>query len=401
METKTLLFDVNHPFNDLLKPYRFKIYYGGRGSGKSWTLCEALIRMTQCACIRVLCVRQYQNSIQESVYKLLCDTITRLGFDNDFYITKNQITSKTGSTFIFKGIATEPLSIKSLEGVDIAYVEEAQNVTEESWTILLPTIRKEGSEIWVSFNTGSEQDYTYQYFVTNQPPNSIVHLVNYDQNPFFPETLRDEMEYCKETDHDKYLNIWEGKPLKLSETVIFKNKFTIEEFTTPPKVDYRHGLDHGYTDTAACIRCYVVEDLLYIDAETGGSGVELDELPDVLYKIDTLPRWPIYAESADPKANQFLKRRGFNIKPVKKGPNSILDGISYLKSFRRIFIHPRCTNIITEFKNYSWKRDRISREIIPVPEDCNNHYIDALRYALEDYALKSVTMSQFKNFIGK
>ena len=202
------ILDLDSPFHDLLKPYRFKTLYGGRASMKSWSVAEALVRIAQCANVRILCVRMTQNSIADSVHKLLCDTIERLGFSSDFEITKVGITSKTGSTFFFKGIQHDAVNLKSLEGIDICWAEESATISEEGWRILLPTIRKEGSEIWQTFNTGNETDYTYQQFVLNPPPNSIVHLVNYDSNPFLPDTIKAEIEYCKEQDYELYKHIW-------------------------------------------------------------------------------------------------------------------------------------------------------------------------------------------------
>ena len=183
---------------------RYKVAYGGRGSGKSYGYADACLLKALQKKIRVLCARQLQTSIKDSVHKLLCDRISAHGLDEWFEITQQAIRCKNGSEFIFKGIQNNVQEIKSMEGIDICWVEEAQSVSEESWEILIPTIRKEGSEIWVSFNPDREEDSTYQRFVVNPPRDCKSVLINYMDNPWFPEVLRREMEYCKEVDYGKY-----------------------------------------------------------------------------------------------------------------------------------------------------------------------------------------------------
>ena len=386
------LLDPSSPFHDLLKPYRFKTYYGGRSSAKSWSMAEALIRIAQCAKVRILCVRMTQNSIADSVHKLLCDTIERLGFSSDFEITKVGITSKTGSAFFFKGIQHDAVNLKSIESVDICWAEESATISEEGWRILIPTIRKEGSEIWQTFNTGNETDYTYQAFVVNPPPGSIVHHVNYDQNPHLPQTILNEIEYCKANDYQMYEHIWLGKPLKLSDAVIFKNCFSVREFNTPDTVNFLFALDFGYAaDPLAMTRCYVHEDILYIDREVYEYGVEIDQYGPHIDKLCEKKYWKIYADSANPGNISLLKRQGYNIEGVKKWPGSVEDGISHIKSYKEVVIHPRCTNTIMEFSNYSWKVDKLSGDIQPIPVDKSNHIADCVRYALSKYILNNKT----------
>ena len=196
----------------LSKKARYIVAYGGRGSGKSWTAARCLVLLALQSKVRILCTRQLQTSIKDSVHKLLSDSIQALGLNEFFDITRDAIRCKNNdSKFIFKGIQNNINEIKSIEGIDDCWVEEAQSVSTESWEILIPTIRKEGSEIWVTFNPDREEDATYQRFIVNSPPSSLIQLVNYNDNPWFTDVLRKEMEYCKEVDQGKYEHIWLGK----------------------------------------------------------------------------------------------------------------------------------------------------------------------------------------------
>lgn len=204
--------EIPECFDFLFSPSRYKVAYGGRGAAKSWSYADALLIHTVQKPTRVLCAREIQNSIKESVHKLLSDRIESLGLSDCFDVTDASIRCQNGSEFIFKGLLRNVMEIKSLEGVDICWVEEAHNVSKESWDILLPTIRKQGSEIWISFNTQYEDDETYQRFVANPPPNAVVRLINWSDNPYFPQTLNEERLNCLARDPVNYPNIWEGKP---------------------------------------------------------------------------------------------------------------------------------------------------------------------------------------------
>ncbi|MCK3654236.1 terminase [Pasteurellaceae bacterium Macca] len=214
---------INPIFRPFTESHRYKISYGGRGSGKSWTVARLLIEIARRMDARFLCARELQNSISDSVIQLLADTIERNGYQAEFDVQKNKIYHlRTGATFLFYGIKNNPTKIKSLEGVDICWVEEGENVSKESWDILIPTIRKESSEIWVTFNPKNILDDTYQRFVVNPPTDCILLKVNYDQNPYFPETLRLEMEECKERDYELYRHIWLGEPVADSDQAVIK-----------------------------------------------------------------------------------------------------------------------------------------------------------------------------------
>lgn len=372
---------------------RYKVAYGGRGSGKSWTAARCLILFAIQRKIRVLCTRQLQTSIKDSVHKLLCDSIYSLELESFFDITRDSIRCHNGSEFIFKGLQNQTNEIKSIEGIDIAWVEEAQSVSEDSWNILIPTIRKENSEIWVTFNPDREEDATYQKFVVNPPPDSIVQLVNYYDNAWFPEVLRKEMEYCKEVDYGKYEHIWLGKTVVDTEAQVYHGKFELQEFETPQNTIFFYGADWGFAnDPTAVVRCFIKEQCLYIDYESGGVGVEFEELPALFDKIPDIRRWEIRADSARPETISYMSRQQFKIKACPKWKGSVEDGIEYIRSFRKIYVHPRCKHTYEEFKFYSYKQDKNTGDILPVVLDKDNHYMDALRYALNPYIQKNVSI---------
>lgn len=220
-----------------LQPHRTKVAYGGRGGGKSRTVAGMLVALGANTPLRILCARETQKSINDSVHKLLCDQIEAYGLQRHYRITQTSIVGvnpdngrETGTEFMFHGIRHNIANLKSVEAVDIAWIEEGQSVSKESWETLIPTIRKDNAmifgrptkaEIWVTFNPYMEEDETYQRFIVNTPPNTLLVKINYHDNPWFPEVLRDEMEHLKRTDYDAYLNIWEGNCRRAMEGAIY------------------------------------------------------------------------------------------------------------------------------------------------------------------------------------
>jgi phage terminase large subunit len=221
------------PLECLFTPKRYKVLYGGRGAGRSWGCARALLIKGTQAPLRVLCAREFQKSIAESVHKLLSDHIMELGLGNFYDILKTEITGKNGTIFTFAGIKNNVRQIKSYEGIDVCWVEEANNVSKSSWEILIPTVRKNGSEIWLTFNPELETDYTYQRFVVDEgaknnqfteTPRSFVVKMTYEDNPWLPPSLLEEMLYMKEHDYDAYLNIWMGFTRQTLEGAIYANE---------------------------------------------------------------------------------------------------------------------------------------------------------------------------------
>lgn len=372
---------------------RYKVAYGGRGSSKSWSFGRALIILAVSRKVRILCARQVQASIKDSVYKLLCDTIDNLGLTSLFHITRDSIRCCNGSEFFFKGIQNNVNEIKSMEGIDYCWVEEAQNVSQESWDILIPTIRKEGSEIWVTFNPDREEDATYRMFVVNPPDDCISIQMNYDQNPWFPDTLRREMEYCKRVDYGKYEHVWLGKTVINTEAQVYNGKFEMKDFETPDGIELYYGADWGFAqDPTALVRCFIKDRCLWIDYESGGVGVDFEEIPTLFDVVPDARKWEIRADCARPETISYVKRQGFRISACPKWKGSVEDGIAYIRGFERIYIHPRCPKTYNEFKFYSYKQDRVSGDVLPIVLDKDNHFLDALRYALNPYIQKNVSI---------
>jgi phage terminase large subunit len=315
----------------------------------------------------------------------LSDQITALGLDGFYTVKQREITGVNGTLFLFEGLHRNVHKIKSLEGIDVCWVEEATKVTEESWEVLIPTIRKDGSEIWVTFNPDQEEDPVYERFVTNPPPSALVREVSWRDNPWFPATLRAEMEWDRQVDHDKYQHIWEGHCRSFSEAQVFHGKWRTDTFEAPEGVTFYYGADWGFSqDPTALVRCYIHDGVLYIDHEAYGVGVDIDDTPELFAKVPDADKWPITADSARPETISYMQQHGFpRMRRAKKGKGSVEDGVSFLRGFKEIVIHERCKHTADEFKLYSYKRDKLTGDILPVIEDKHNHAIDALRYAVE------------------
>ncbi len=214
-------------YKDLFNPqYRYKCWYGGRGGAKSESIARALLVIASSKKCRILCTREIQNSIKDSVYKLLADLIELYELPG-FRVLKDSISHANGSEFIFKGLYNNIQSIKSVQDINICWVEEAQTISKESLNVLLPTIRAKGSEIWFSFNRLEDDDPIWTELCENPDGKTLVKQVNYDANPFFPEVLEDERLRCQKFKPDDYMHIWLGEPEKQAGGLVVKN-FTDE-----------------------------------------------------------------------------------------------------------------------------------------------------------------------------
>jgi len=366
-------------------PCRYKGVHGGRGSGKSTQLARAALYRAVQNPIRILCTREYQNSISDSILALLSDQIKALGMEALFDVQRNAIYVKNGSEFIFKGLKINSEAIKSTEGLDLCLVMEAQTISEDSWQTLTPTIRKDDSEIWFEWNPNEDTDPVHKRFIEQCPPSSYIREVNYDRNPWFPKVLRAEMEYDKKRDYDLYLHVWEGQTRKRSDAQVFKN-YRVDGSIEPGTDEaLYYGSDFGFAnDPTTLVRMWIDNDKreLYVDQEAYGIGVEIDETGALYDSVPGARKWTITADSARPETISFLKREGFKIRSSKKGPGSVIEGVKFLQSYD-IVVHPRCRHTITELGSYRWKVNKLNNEILPILEDQNNHIIDACRYALE------------------
>jgi len=242
----------------LFTPMRYKIMYGGRGGSKSWGVARALLIMGAERPLRILCGREMQKSIKDSVHRLLKDQISLLGLDSHYEVYKDSIKGRLGTEFFFEGLRHNSAQIKSYEGIDIVWIEEAATVSKSSWAYLVPTIRKEGSEIWVTFNPELEEDETFQRFVVHAPSNAWVQKVGYQDNPWFTSVLRDEMEALKERDYNEYLNVWEGNCRQTVEGAIYADEMQdamtegrITSVPYNPSLPVNTFWDLGYGDQTA------------------------------------------------------------------------------------------------------------------------------------------------------
>lgn len=382
----TLQLRVGRKFAPLLPPARYKGAHGGRGSGKSHFFAEMLVaRANSQLGFRAACLREVQKSLKNSVKLLVEDKIRHHGLTDRFEILEAEIRTPGGGVIIFQGMQNHTAdSIKSLEGFDVAWVEESQSLSQRSLDLLRPTIRKPGSEIWFSWNPNKPTDPVDALLRGESPPSdSVVVEVNWDANPWLPDELKGDLEDDRRRDPDKFMHVWQGHYSMNSEARVFRN-WKLEEFPTPGDAVHRFGADWGFAiDPTVLVRCHIEGRNLYVDQEVWEVGCEIDKTPALFDKIPGSRKFIIRADSARPETVSYMKRQGFKITPALKGQGSIEDGIEFLRSFD-IIVHPRCKKVAEELTLYSYKRDPQTEEILPFLEDKNNHTIDALRYALEE-----------------
>lgn len=377
-------------FEPLLSPARYKGTKGGRGSGKSWFWAGEAVE----ACLfgkNVLCVREVQKSIADSVKRLIEGRIAEFGLSDYFTTTDAEIRCQlSGGMMIFRGMQNHTASsIKSLEGFDIAWWEEAQTASQYSLDLLIPTIRSAGSELWFSWNPENETDPVEKLLVHEPPEGAVVITANWSDNPWFGEPLLSDMLRDRERDPDKYAHIWEGKYRNLSEARVFRN-WRVGQVDVPELAVWHFGVDFGFAqDPAAALRCAQVgARTLYIDHEAWEIGCPTEALPKLLHQVPHIHEWHSRADSARPETIDYLRRHGFpKMMPARKGKGSVEDGITFLQGMD-IVVHPRCVNLVKELSSYAYQTDKQTAQIIPKVEDANNHLIDALRYACERLHIK-------------
>lgn len=369
----------------LTQPARYRVCYGGRGAGRSWSFARSLLVKALERKHLVLCGREFQNAISESVYRLLCDQIERLGLSHLFEVQAASISAYNGSEFIFAGIRNNPSKIKSTEGVTLAFIEEAEKISNASWEILIPTVRAACSEIWVGFNPQEESDPSFVRFVSHPPDNAVVLKTSYADNPWFPPALEEERLYLAKVDDDAYRHVWLGECRLRSDAQVFHGKYVVEEFTPQEEWSVFFGLDFGFAaDPTAGIRAYVHERTLYIAREAWGLHIDIDRTPALLDELGADARkFTMHADSARPETISYLIQHGYpNVLPAPKWQGSVEDGITFIRQFERVVIHPRCTHTIEEFRTYRYKTDKLSGNVLPDLVDASNHLVDALRYGL-------------------
>nr|QRW43084.1 MAG: terminase large subunit [Caudoviricetes sp.] len=364
---------------------RYRVAFGGRGSAKSWQFARALLVHGLSQPLRILCAREYQASIRDSVHRVLADQVTRLGLDNFYTVQESAILGANGTEFLFKGLRRDIAQIKSTEGIDICWVEEAEAVSDTSWRTLIPTIRKDNSEIWVTFNPAMESDSTYQRFIVKSPERSIVRKVSYLDNPWFPEVLKQEADALLKADPEAHAHVWGGKPWARSDAQVLAGKWRVMDFTPDKSWQGPYfGADWGFShDPTVLIKCYTHDNRLYLDHEAGGVQLDTDALVRAFDSVPDARAFVIRADSARPETISHLRRNGYpKIMAAVKGPRSLEEGVEWLRS-HDIVVHPRCVHLIDELTLYSYKADPLTGAVLPVLEDRDNHVIDALRYACE------------------
>lgn len=370
----------------LLQPARYKVLYGGRGSAKSWTVARLLLLMAAERPMLNLCARELQVSIKDSVHRLLAAQISAVGLDPFYDVQQTTIRGLNGSEFIFKGLRHNGAEIKSMEGVDVCWVEEAQSVSNASWELLIPTIRAAKSEVWVTFNPDRATDPTYQRFVKTPPPGAIVKKINWNDNKWFPPELDAERRHLQRVDPDAYAHIWGGNCMAFSDAQVLRGKWSIDVFEPLPIWDGPYyGADWGFaSDPNTLVECYIADRTLYIANEAFGVGIEVDHTPAFFDRIHGAQKHTVRADSARPELISYMQRHGYpRVEGVAKWAGSVEDGISKLRSFDAIVVHERCIHTAEEMRLYRHKRDRLTNDILPDIVDEHNHCIDAIRYALE------------------
>jgi len=408
-------------FQPLYKPARYKVFHGGRGGAKSHSIGDYLVTTGLQRRMRFLCCREIQKSLSTSVHQLLVDKIREHGAHEEqggpYRITKDGIRGPHDTHFLFAGLKSNPDSVKSMEDLDGAWVEEADRVSQSSLDLLTPTIRKPGSEIIFSFNRRNKTDPVDSLFLGGTPPpDSVVVEVNWRDNPWFPKVLYDEMMWMKGRDRDKWLHVWEGQPLSRSEARVFNN-WTVDEIDEliPAGTRLRYGADWGFSiDPTVLVGMYVWGRTIYIRHEAWKVKCPIDETPSLFAGTDPRslvghnggpplePRWPnkfghsglpdvlrsrIVADGARPETIQYMNARGFDIIKAVKGAGSIEEGVEFLQSYD-IVVHPSCQHVIDELTLYEYEVDKQTDEILSKLADKDNHTIDAVRYALESLRRK-------------
>lgn len=381
-------------------PARYRGAHGGRGSAKtrSFALMTA-VRAYMFAEAKVsgviLCAREFMNSLEESSMEEVKQAIRSVPWlDAYFEIGERYIRTRNRRvTYVFCGLRHNLDSIKSKARILIAWVDEAESVSETAWIKLAPTVREQGSEIWVTWNPEKDGSPTDQRFRKQPPELSKIVELNYTDNPWFPEVLDQERRSDQaRLDDQTYAWIWDGAYRENSEAQILANKYRVAEFEPQPGWHGPYfGLDWGFSqDPSAGVKLWIHDHRLYVEYEAGKVGLENDDIARfMIARLPGIEKHAVRADSARPETISHVKANGAGGRPnlphivgVEKWKGSVEDGIAHLRSYTEIVIHPRCTAFLREARLYSYKVDRMTGDVLTTIVDANNHYIDATRYAL-------------------
>jgi len=379
----------------LFQPKRYKVIHGGRGSAKSWSVARALVTIGATKPIRVLCARETQKSIQESVHRLLKDQIESLGLDQFYTIQENKILGTNGTEFTFAGIRQQGVAnLKSYEGTDICWVEEAQVVTKKSWDVLIPTIRKPGSEIWVTFNPELDTDETFSRFVIRPPEDSVVIEMNWQDNPWFPPELDKERRQWLDRDPVGYLTTWEGKCRPAVEGAIYANEIEatqregrIRAVPYDPQLKVHTVWDLGWNDSMSIICVQRVASEVRVIDYIEDSHRTIDSYVMQLQErkwnwgTDYIPHDGAHRDFKSGKSTQeLLQTLGRNVQVLARGNPE--EGIRLARMIfpRTYFDADRCTELVNHLKRYRRQINQVTQEAGAPLHDEHSHAADAFRY---------------------
>lgn len=379
-----------------LNPARYKVAYGGRGSAKSWSVARLLLTRARAKPTRVLCAREFQVSIKESVHSLLADQIKALSMEEFFDTKATEIVGANGSLFMFAGLKQNIANLKSYEGVDVVWVEEANVVSKASWTVLIPTIRKDGSEIWVTFNPELDSDETYKRFVIDPPADSIVIEINYRDNPWFPAVLEQERLELQRKDPDLYLNVWEGKCKVALEGAIYATELRamtaegrIQRVPYDPALPVECFWDLGWADNTSIIMAqFKGQDIRLIDHMSGSRRMIAEYLADLqarryVYGEDWLPHDGEYGNVASQgkSVGDILREAGRRVRNVPRTRNVVADLDRVRQIFPRLLADQvKCADLLQSLRHYVWRTDDDGKTTGREPlHNHASHDADALR----------------------
>lgn len=369
---------------------RYRALYGGRGSGKSYSVALMAAVWGYAQPLRILCTREFQASIKESFHAELKAAIAAHPWLEAHYdVGVDYLRGLNGTEFIFRGLRHNSQAIKSLAKIDLTIVEEAETVPEGSWLDLEATVfRQPDSELIAIWNPRDDGSPVDKRFRKSPPDDALIAEVNWHDNPFFPDGLdalrRREQQRL---DPATYAHVWDGAYLENSDAQVFHGKISVEEFAPGSDWDGPYlGGDFGFSqDPTAAVEVWINGDDLYIHREAVKVGLELDDTSEfVCAKIPGFDKEVSRWDSARPESISHLKRHGLpRAQSVKKWSGSVEDGIQFLRSFRRIVIHPRCVDMQKEARLYSYKVDRLTGDVTSKVVDDHNHCWDAVRYAVQ------------------
>jgi phage terminase large subunit len=374
----------------LLAPSRFKGARGGRASGKSHFFAERLVEHHIVdAELSSVCVRETQKSLKFSAKRLVEDKIRALGVPHLFEIRHDMIRRAGGNgVIIFIGMADATAdSAKSLEGFGIAWCEEAQRLSQRSLELLVPTIRTEGSELWFSWNPDQDTDPVDRFLLDDSMGDDAINVqVNYTANPWCPDVISEEADRHLRRDPDTYPHVWLGEYNTKSDDQVLAGRWAVDEFTPGDDWDGPYiGADWGFSsDPTTLVKAYVHGGKLYLFEELHKVGVEVVDTPRFFDRMEGSRHFTIRADNARPEIISHMRSHGFpKIRAANKWPGSVEDGISALRGYDKIIIHPQCPRAIDEARLWRYKRDKLTGDVLPKLIPGNDHIFDGLRYAIE------------------